>query len=46
MICDTSDDSCEVNLLGLPYACILGAFILEMLEQGYYSIMESLIRHG
>ena len=41
-----SEDSCEVSLLGLPSACILGAFILEMLERGYYSIMESLIRHG
>ena len=42
MIAD-SEDSCEVSLLGLPSACILGAFILEMLERGYYSIMESLI---
>ena len=40
------EDCCEVNLLGLPYACILGAFIVEMLEQGYYSIMEFLVRHG
>ena len=45
MIAD-SEDFCEVSLLGLPSACILGAFILEMLERGYYSIMESLIRHG
>ena len=43
---DAYDDICEVNLLGLPYACILGAFIVEMLGQGYYSIVESLIRHG
>ena len=40
------EDCCEVNLLGLPYACILGAFIVEMLDQGYYSIMEFLVRHG
>ena len=40
------EDCCEVNLIGLPSACILGAFIVEMLDKGYYSIMESLIRHG
>ena len=40
------EDCCEVYLVGLPAACILGAFIIEMLNQGYYSIMESLIRHG
>ena len=40
------EDSCEVYLFGLPYACILGAFIIEMLDKGYYSIIESLIRHG
>ena len=40
------EDSCEVSLLGLPYACLLGGFIIEMLDQGYYSIMEFLIRHG
>ena len=45
MIAD-SEDSCEVSLLGLPFACILGAFILKMLERGYYSIMQSLVRHG
>ena len=40
------EGSCEVSLLRLPYACILGAFIIEMLDRGYYSIMESLVRHG
>ena len=40
------EDSCEVSLLGLPYACMLGGFIIEMLDQGYYSILELLIRHG
>ena len=40
------EGSYEVNLLGLPYACILGAFIVKMLEQGYYSIMEFLLQHG
>ena len=45
-VTDAYDDTCEVNLLGLPYACLLGAFIVEMLEQGYYSIMEFLVRHG
>ena len=40
------EDSCEVSLLGLPYACMLGGFIIEMLDQGYYSILEFLIRHG
>ena len=40
------EDCCEVNLVGLPSACILGAFIVEMLDKGYYSIIESLIRHG
>ena len=40
------EDCCEVNLLGLPYACLSGGFIVEMLEQGYYSIMEFLARHG
>ena len=44
MIKDDYEDSCEVNLLGLPYACILEAFI-EMLEQCYYSIMEFLVRY-
>ena len=45
MITD-SEEFCEVSLLGLPYACILGAFIIKMLDRGYYSIMESLVRHG
>ena len=40
------EDSREVSLLGLPYACILGAFIIKMLDRGYYSIIESLVRHG
>ena len=40
------EDCCEVNLLGLPYAYLLGAFIVEMLDQSYYSIMEFLVRHG
>ena len=40
------EDTCEVSLLGLPYACLLGGFIVEMLDQGYYSIMEFLVRHG
>ena len=43
---DDCDGFCEVNLLGLPYACLLGGFIIEMLDQGYYSIMEFLVRHG
>ena len=46
MIADSYEDSCEVNLIGLPSACILGAFIIQMLDRGYYSIMESLVRHG
>ena len=41
-----SEDCCEVSLIGLPSACILGAFIIEMVDRGYYSIMESLVRHG
>ena len=45
MVAD-SEDCCEVSFLGLPAACILGAFIVEMLDKGYYSIIESLIRHG
>ena len=40
------EDCCEVMLVGLPAACILGAFIIEMLNKGYYSIMDSLTRHG
>ena len=45
MVAD-SEDCCEVSFLGLPSACILGAFIVEMLDKGYYSIIESLERHG
>ena len=45
MVAD-SEDCCEVSFLGLPAACILGAFIVQMLDKGYYSIIESLIRHG
>ena len=41
-----SEDCCEVNLLSLPSACILGAFVMKMLERGSYSIIESLVRHG
>ena len=40
------EDACEVSLLALPYACILGAFIIEMLDRAYYSIMDSLVQHG
>ena len=40
-----SEDSCEVSLLGVPYACILDGFIIEMLDEGYYSSMEFLVRH-
>ena len=40
------EDSCEVSLLGLPYAYIFGGFIIEMLNQGYSSILEFLMRHG
>ena len=40
------DDSCELLLLGLPNACILGDFIIEMLGLGYFPIIETLIRLG
>ena len=33
---DDHEDSCEVNLLGLSYTCILGDFIIKMLKQGCY----------
>ena len=40
------EDSCEVSLIGLSAACIVGAFVIEMLYRGYYFIMESLVQHG
>ena len=40
------EDPCEVSLFGPPLACILQVFIIEMLDRSYYSIMESLVRHG
>ena len=40
------EDCCEVNLVNLLFACILGAFVVEMLDKGCYSMMESLIQHG
>ena len=43
---DSMDGSCELLLLGLPAACILSDFIIEMLGLGYFPIIETLIRLG
>ena len=43
---DCINGHCEIILLGLPSACILGEFIIEMLEHGYFSIIETLVRLG
>ena len=43
---DCEDGQCELNLIGVPSACVLGEFIIEMLGHGYYSIIETLERLG
>lgn len=45
-IVDYGSDDAEVMFTGLPRACLLAEFIVNMIEVGYYSIIESLVANG
>ena len=44
-VVDTKTGS-EICFVGCPRACLLAEFVVEMLVDGHYSIMESLARNG
>ena len=40
------DEGAQVTFLGYPHSCLLMEFTVEMIHEGHYSIIESLIQNG